>query len=367
MILFITRKYPPSIGGMQRLSYELVAELRKLTDIFVISWGYSQVWLPFFVLYASVVAVFLLSRNRLRIKIVHLGDVVLSPMGVLLRFFFRVPISVNAHGLDVTFPNRFYQMLVILCLKRLDLIICNSESTKRECLKRGIPSCKCIVIPIGIREAEPLVDRVEAREIISSKTGRDLREKKLIITVGRLVRRKGVACFIDEVLSKVVATNPDTVYLVVGKGPEYQGIQRVIYERKLAEHVLLLGEVTDDVLAAVYASADLFVMPNLPVPNDSEGFGIVALEASVAGLCVVASRLDGIMDAIIHGKNGFLVEPGDTDGLISIVSRLLSDIALRREFGFAARNFTLTRFAWPNIASLYVAEFQRLSKKAVLA
>ena len=60
----------------------------------------------------------------------------------------------------------------------------------------------------------------------------------------------------------------------------------------------MIGEVSDDMLAAAYRSADVMVMPNIPVRGDMEGFGLVALEAAAAGLPVVASRIEGITDAI---------------------------------------------------------------------
>ncbi|MBI4316997.1 MAG: glycosyltransferase family 4 protein [Chloroflexi bacterium] len=360
MLLYISRKHPPSIGGMQRFSGELVAHLERLVGLRVISWGRSQAFLPLFALYALIVASFRLATGRPRARVVHLGDVVLSPIGLLLGLFFRVPVAANAHGLDVIFPNWAYQTLVVACLRKLDLIICNSEATRRECLKRGVGPDRCTVIPMGVGAVDSGVSKEEARRIIADYAGIRLIDRKVVVSVGRLVRRKGISYFVDRALPEIVRRNPDVVYLVVGRGPEREETQRLIGVRSLMGHAALLGEVSDEVLAAIYAAADLFVMPNVPVPGDLEGFGIVALEASAAGLCVVATRLDGIVDAVIDGKNGFLIDPGDTIGLIDTVSALLADEDRRVRHGTLAREFTLAHFAWPDIAARYVTELQKL-------
>src|SRR5438270_2299495 len=119
MILFITRKHPPSIGGMQKLSQSLTAEVGKLAPTSTISWGHSTVFLPFFLLYAVVRAVLIILLNP-RIQVIHLSDALLAPLGVLLKTLFRVPVVVTVHGLDITFANGLYQWIVPRCLGRMD-------------------------------------------------------------------------------------------------------------------------------------------------------------------------------------------------------------------------------------------------------
>ncbi|MBI2953464.1 MAG: glycosyltransferase family 4 protein [Chloroflexi bacterium] len=360
MILYVTRKHPPSVGGMQRLSYELSRELKRLLDMRIIAMGRSQAWLPVFLPYAALTSFILLSLSGQRVQVVHLGDSLLAPLGVVLRALFGVPVTANAHGLDVTFPSHLYQTLVIPFLKKLDLVVCNSERTRLECLKRGVSPARCTIIPIGVREPGVRVGKAEAIRAFSGRAGVDLARGKLILTVGRLVERKGVAHFVDLALPEILRRQPDVRYLIVGDGPERERIRRIVGERGLGEQVVLLGKVANADLPAIYAAADLFVMPNVSVPGDVEGFGIVALEASSAGLCVVATSLDGIPDAVTHARNGFLVDPADTQGLISAVLGLLEDDDRRIRFGAEARAFTLERFAWPSIANRYVAEFQKL-------
>ena len=99
---------------------------------------------------------------------------------------------------------------------------------------------------------------------------------------------------VTEVLPRLAERRADWIYLVVGEGPERQAIaEAATQDPRVAQRVHLLGQTSDDDLCMAYAAADLFVMPNVPVPGDSEGFGIVHLEARAAGLPVVAADIEG--------------------------------------------------------------------------
>lgn len=181
-----------------------------------------------------------------------------------------------------------------------------------------------------------------------------------MLTVGRLVRRKGVLYFTSQVLPQIVAQRRDVHYVVVGDGPERSTIQEEIRRQGLQEKVTLLGRVDEGTLWALYRAADLFVMPNIPVDNDMEGFGLVALEASTAECCVVASRLEGITDAVKEGKNGFLIEPGHTAGYVRTILQLLGDTPGRKAFGREAKLFTLAHYSWEKTAKEYLDIFQEI-------
>src|SRR6476620_4076554 len=125
MILFITRKHPPSVGGMQRLSQSLTTEIGRLTPTSTIYWGGSTLFVPFFVIYAFLRTV-LTARRTNRVKLIHLSDALLTPLGLALKILLRVPVVVTVHGLDVTYSNGVYQWLIPRCLRRMDRIICVS-------------------------------------------------------------------------------------------------------------------------------------------------------------------------------------------------------------------------------------------------
>ena len=324
MLLFITRKYPPSVGGMQRLSYHVTTGVAAREPAVIISWGGSQKWLPLFIPYAAVKALWLCLTQS--VDLIHLGDIVLAPLGLFLQAFTRLPVIANAHGLDVIYPNRLYQALILPCARRMDFVICISEHTRGQCLSRGIARARTAVIPVGIdayafRQSIGDAERSAwlARRAIAPDC---VQPPHILLTAGRLVPRKGVRWLVAEVLPRLARRRADWIYLVVGDGPERQAIaEAATRDPSIAQRVHLLGQTSDDDLRMAYASADLFVMPNVPVPGDSEGFGIVHLEARAAGLPVVAADIEGIAESFMSGEDGRLVPAGDAAAFVDAIDR----------------------------------------------
>jgi glycosyltransferase involved in cell wall biosynthesis len=360
MILFITRKHPPSIGGMQKLSQSLTKEIGRLTPTSTIYWGGSTLFVPFFVVYAFVRAILTVPRSG-HIKLIHLSDALLAPLGLALKALLRVPVVVTVHGLDVTYDNRLYQWAIPKCLKRMDKIICVSSYTRTQCIKRGVPSALCEVIPNGVNMLE-FDDQFTSAGMrnLQMHAGRMIRDRKVLLTVGRLIERKGVVHFLTEIMPRLLAQRQDITYLIVGEGPQRDLIETRIASLHMGNHVSLLGRVDDDTLRAAYSVADLFVMPNIPVQNDIEGFGLVALEAAAAGRYVVASKLDGIPEAIVPGQNGILIDPLDTDTYVETILELLGDDAERARLGKQAREFARDRYSWDIIARRYLQVFLKI-------
>jgi glycosyltransferase involved in cell wall biosynthesis len=101
-------------------------------------------------------------------------------------------------------------------------------------------------------------------------------------------------------------------------------------------------------------------MPNINVPGDIEGFGLVLLEASTCALPVVAADTEGIRDAVVDGKNGVLVPSGDAAAFQHEIGRFLADPAGAKQFGAESRDFTLATYQWDKIADRYIEQYQRL-------
>ncbi len=108
----------------------------------------------------------------------------------------------------------------------------------------------------------------------------------------------------------------------------------------------LLGRTSDDVLRDLYNGSDVFVMPNLRVNGDMEGFGRVLLEAALCELPVVATGIEGITDAITDGENGTLVAERDPSAFAAAVQAVLTDPAAAHGAGARARAYTLAHFSW---------------------
>jgi len=360
MILFITRKYPPSVGGMQKLSYGLISQMAKLTDVLVISWGRSQAFLPFFLPYAFVRAVWTLARAG-KVRLIHVGDPVLSPMGLTLKWLSGLPVATTVHGLDITFPHPLYRFLVPRCLRQFDLLVCISQRVREECLSIGVLPSRCCVIPPGVDADEEQPSRAEARRWVEEFTGLSLEGIKILLSVGRLIKRKGVSNFIARTLPLIVAQEDHVRYLVVGRGPERRHIEEAIRKAGLESWVSLLGQLDERSLKIAYLAADLLVMPNVPVAGDLEGFGLVALEACGHGLPVVASNLEGIRDAVVPDRNGILVSHDDIGGQAGAILSLLADVDERLELGRKGREYVKERYGWAEIAQRYLEAFTKIA------
>jgi len=173
----------------------------------------------------------------------------------------------------------------------------------------------------------------------------------LLCGVGRHVERKGFAWFVDQVLPRL----PGAVHFwLAGEGPETPAVREAVARRGLESRVRLLGRVPDETLTALYRGADLFVMPNRPVPGDIEGFGVVMLEAGLCGLPTIGARLEGIQDAIREGENGILVPSGDAEAFAEAILGYYRDRGALAAASARAARYTEATFAWPAIADRYL-------------
>lgn len=342
-LLIITRNYPPQTGGLENYSFHLIRALRRRMRLRVIALGKSRphlIWFLPLALGGGFKSVWFDSIPR-----IHLCDGLLAPIGRMLKLFSRSRVSISVHGLDVTFSQPLYQRLIPSCLRHLDQIVCVSRSTRDECLKRGIPAERCVVIPNGIpvEEFRLAGDRHDLIPELERSLGRPLAARKILVTVGRLVKRKGVQWFVEEVLPRLGAKY---LYVVVGTGPEQKAIQDAVIRRNLQDQVVLAGRQPDRLRNSLLQAADAFIMPNISIPGDVEGFGIAALEAGACGLPVIAAGIQGIRDAVIDGVTGYLVREGDAG---KFADRIES-VELDRDL---IRSTVISRFSWDRVGGEY--------------
>ena len=126
----------------------------------------------------------------------------------------------------------------------------------------------------------------------------------------------------------VVPTLPDNVvYLIAGEGPMRAEIEAAAASLASPEKVRILGPVEDEERERLLTGCDISVMPNIAVPGDIEGFGLVAVESACRGAVVVASAIQGLLEALTDGVTGILVDAERADGFVSVISRLGSDRA----------------------------------------
>lgn len=293
---------------MERLAYEVANALQRAGDAQVVALGRSQGHLLWFLPLALLRAAFLLAAGRVR-RVVCGDPLVLAALRPAL-WIRRPPVAVVVHGLDLLYRLAPYRGLTRWALKRADLVISISEATRREAVACGVPEDRVVVVNPGLSFGSTgRPSREEAAVRLRDRLGAP-RDAFVLLTVGRLVPRKGAAWFAEHVLP----TLPDHhVYVVVGDGPDRPAVEDAAARSGAGHRVHLLGSVDDELRRVALRGSDLFVMPNVPVPGDMEGFGLVAVEAAAAGTPVVASRLEGITDAVGDSGADLLCPPLDAE------------------------------------------------------
>jgi phosphatidylinositol alpha-1,6-mannosyltransferase len=273
-------------------------------------------WLPWALLRSAG----LLARKR--VSLVLTGDALTyAALAPLLRAF-RVPNATMVMGLDLTYESRLYRAIVHRALRKAPSIIAISAATAERAVEFGVSRDRVEVLRLGVQA--PLVtpaDRKVARRAVHERLALPS-DAVVLLTLGRLVRRKGAQWFIANVLPGL----PDSVhYVVAGDGADADAVRERVTERGLQARVHLLGSVDDDVREELMRGADIAVQPNIRVPGDMEGFGLVTIEAAMRGTLVVASDLEGIKDAVVDGVTGVLVPPEDAAQWVATLSGLLED------------------------------------------
>lgn len=350
-VFFVSRAFPPVVGGIENHNFYLLSMLEKSLPVVAIVNRHGKKFLPVFFLVA-LIRLFFAGRKG---DVIFLGDGVLAPLGWVLKKLKKMRIAVVIHGLDVTYDSRIYQYLWVgKFIPSLDALVAVSRSTKDEIVKRTGPLVDVRVIPNGI-DVDSFGNGGNAPELTerySYLSG----NKIVLLTVGRLVKRKGVEWFVREVMPGL----PERfIYLVAGKGDERERIQSAIDAAKLTGRVFLLGEIADQDKNYLLRHAHYFVQPNIDVSGDVEGFGITVIEAGINGLMVVAADLQGLKDSVIVGETGCLL-PHERAVEWREYLMLHPEPVLTRD---AISSSTRRNFSWSVVIDRYLGVIDELKKK----
>ena len=343
-ILFISRTYPPNIGGMENYAYNLHRQFKngnQLYDIILTKKAKHLIWFyPWIYFYGT----FLVLTKK--IDVIYVGDGLLSICAVFFQKILRKKVILTIYGLDVIYDKLFYQKMQKIFLPKLNRIIAISEATAQEAIKRGVNKNRISIIPVGVEtDNVKIIDKETAINTIQNQFDFNLNKKIILFTIGRLVKRKGVYWFVENVMPKL---DKKFIFCIAGGGPEYDSIAHLITKKGLSSRVFLFGRVDDKEKNLLFSLSDCFISPNISIKNDMEGFGIVNLEAGLYGLPVVASNIEGIKDAVSDNETGFLVSEQNITEFIDAIKNLNHFNKIQ------INDYILKYFSWGTIYNSYM-------------
>lgn len=339
-VLLVTRNFPPLLGGMERFNQRLFAEIAREADVALSGPSGCAAHAPprcetvearganlaVFLLRLGVSA-FRLGR-KFRPDVVLAGSGLTAPIAWIVARFTGARYGVFVYGLDLVVPSFVYQTLWMPAIRKADRIFPISAYTRSVATECGLEPSRMTLITPGVDlPSGPAADAAGFRRQHA------LEGRPILLTVGRLTRRKGIAEFVEHSLPAIVRAYPRVVLVVIGgepsdalagnRGGTADRVRAAAAANGVSDHVLLLGRCEDDVVRAAFESADVHVFPVIEKPGDVEGFGMVAIEAASHGVPTVAFRVGGIPDAIDDSVSGRLIAPGDYAELSRAIERYL--------------------------------------------
>lgn len=284
-----------------------------------------------------------------RFRAVHAGRVL--PEGFVAWLVARLTgrrVLIYAHGEEITsWGDGAKYKAMMFTYRRVDKIIVNSDFTRDELLKRGIPESKLRMISPGV-SLQRFHRDYEVADLRAS-VGADQPGTGLIVSVGRLSRRKGF----DQVIRSVArlrAKGLDVRYAMIGIGEDQQYLEGIIRDEGIEDYVHMLGHVSMEDLPRWYCAADVMTMPNREINGDNEGFGMVFVEAAACARPVVAGKAGGTGSAVVDGVTGLRVDGENLDEIVGAFERLLSDPDYARSLGEAGWQRAQQEFSWEAVA-----------------
>ncbi len=351
--LLLTLEYPPMVGGVAHYYANLVQAMthgsiwvldNEKQELLATSRWIWPKWLKG--VWNTWRAVRMYSVECLLVgQVLPLGTIAL-----LLHRVLRIPYIVLTHGMDVTIPfgiegSPRKQKLVRMILEQAAAVTTVSSYTKSQLEKLGVPEKKITLIsPCAHRELtehSPTEDELRQLDERYQLSG-----KRVMLSVGRLVERKGFDLTIAAMAS-VRKIHPDVAYVIVGEGSYRPRLEEFVRQHSLVSAVHFVGTVSDNELGTWYTRAEFVVMPSRELPNhDVEGFGITFIEANAFGKAVIGGKSGGVVDAVVDGETGFLVDPTDLAMLIQAIETLLRNPEQARTLGQQGAERVQRQFQW---------------------
>jgi len=342
--LFVINDFPPILGGQSNYYFNLCRAFPK-KELIVLApqcngfENFDQthnlkvirkpylVFVPGFEKLCKIFLPMLFSLQIMRkdkIGCLHCGHVLSTGIiGLIFKKLYKIPYIVYTHSADILEFQKYWPIKKLLqsILRNAAAVSCNSRFTydkllglevKKEKIKLIYPKTNFVKFDQFL-ETESIVNRL------------NLVDKKIILSINRLIERKGNDVMI-QAMPAVLKEIPSAIYIIGGSGRYETKLQRMVKDLKLEKQVIFLNHLSDEDVVRLYKVCDVFVMPSRTLKEeDTEGFGVVFLEANACGKPVIGSRCGGIPEAVADGYSGLLVNPSSVNEISQAVVGLLKD------------------------------------------
>ena len=277
--------------------------------------------------------------------IIHVQWPIPNGLGALfLKYIYKIPYINTIYGEEIYLSKRYHTMSIIkLLVNNSSKTIMISSGTLKVSLDEGLKKEKFEIIPYG-------VDTEFFRPIKIEKN----KEIFQILSVGYLIERKGFDYLIKAV-REVLKTHSEVRLNIVGSGPLEIQIKKLIHQLKLDDTVKILDNVSDEELLELYNSSDLFILPSIvDSQGNTEGLGVVLLEAMSCKVPIIGTDTGGIPDIIDDGITGLLVSEKDIIGISKAIIKIIENEDLRVSIITNGYEMVKNHFSWEHIAKEYI-------------
>ena len=292
--------------------------------------------------------------RSLRLALTHRFDAIHAfrslPEGLVAWFVARMtfrPVVIYAHGEELTMWGKGAKYKVMrFALRHADRVIANSEFTRDELLRMGVEGERITLIYPGVD-----VDRFRPGlpcDDLKASIGLGAAQQ-LILSVGRLSRRKGFDMVI-RALPELLQRGIDARYALIGIGQDWDYLADLARDLNVSDRVHMLGHVPPDDLPRWYNACDVFVMPNREINGDTEGFGMVFVEAAACGKPAIAGDAGGTGAAVADGKTGLRVDGTSVEAVTNGLANVLLDFDLAQRLGRAGYERVCAHLGWSSVA-----------------
>ncbi len=296
-------------------------------------------------------------RKLKNMDIIHVQWPIPNGLGALfLKKIYGIPYINTIHGEEVYLSKRYHTLFALKSLvNNSSKTITNSTATRATCLEAGLDNEKIDVIPFGVDTNFFKPIDVDKDENIFQ-----------ILSVGYLIERKGFE-YLIRAMPHILKEHKNVRLKIVGSGPLESKLTELIHDLDLEDEVEIVKNVTDEELLTTYNSADLFVLPSIvDSQGNTEGLGVVLLEAMACGLPVIGSNVGGILDIIEDGVTGFLTQPKDILGLQKLIECLINYLDKRDTIAIQGYEAVKLKFNCERLSNQYLTIYEGLIKHEII-